>query len=146
MWITRFFTIMIIRSMLSICKWQHVKVVNTPARLKTHSISICEHGIPRIYFAKKPTFGNWPLCIRHQVSGSTHVDEKIDSLPNINNSLIINVWKDSSIEAPTPNMFSSNSNPASSTIIVTTTILGSNVQNTPSKMESQPWHHMQMLI
>jgi hypothetical protein len=43
-------------------------------------------------------------------------------------------------------MFSSNSNPASSTIIVTTTILGSNVQNTPSKMESQPWHHMQMLI
>jgi len=32
--------------------------MNTPARLKTHSVSICELGIPRICFARKPTFKN----------------------------------------------------------------------------------------
>jgi hypothetical protein len=33
-------------------------VVNTPTRLKTHLISIWDPEIPRIYLAKKLTFGN----------------------------------------------------------------------------------------
>jgi hypothetical protein len=61
---------------LSTCKQQHLKAVNTPTRLKTHPISICEPEIPRICFVRKPTFENWPSCIRHQVSGFADANEK----------------------------------------------------------------------
>jgi hypothetical protein len=39
--------------MLSICELQCLKVVNTPTKLKTRSIFICELGIPKIYFVEK---------------------------------------------------------------------------------------------
>jgi hypothetical protein len=54
----QFFTIMMIRSMLSTYKQQHFKVVSTPTRIKTRSIYICEPGILRLCFAKNPTFEN----------------------------------------------------------------------------------------
>jgi hypothetical protein len=76
--------------MLSTYKQPHLKVVNTPTRVKTCSISICELGIPRICFARKPTLKIWLSCIRHQVSGFAHVDEEINSLLNINNFPMIN--------------------------------------------------------
>jgi hypothetical protein len=75
--------------------------------LKTRSISICEPEIPRICFVRKPTFGNWPSCVSHQANGFAHADEGIKSLLNKDNSLDINDQEDSSIEAPTLNMFAS---------------------------------------
>jgi hypothetical protein len=75
--------------------------------LKTHLVSIYEPRIPKFCFARKPTFGNWLSCMYHQANGSAHIDEGIESLLNKDNSLVINVRKDFSIEAPTPNMFSS---------------------------------------
>jgi hypothetical protein len=69
--------------------------------LKTNSIFICEPGIARICFARKPTFGNWLSCSSHQVDGSAHANEGIESLLNKDNSPMTNDKKDSSIEAPT---------------------------------------------
>jgi hypothetical protein len=86
----QYFTIMMIWSMLSMYKQQHLKVVNTPTNVKTCAIFICETGITRICFAKKSTFKNWLSCICHQVSGFAHVDEEIDSLFNIDNFPMIN--------------------------------------------------------
>jgi len=82
--------------------------------LKTHLIFIYEPRIPKFCFARKPTFGNWLLCIYHQANGSAHVDEGIESLLNKDNSLLVIAQEDFSIEAPTPNMFSSSSNLATS--------------------------------
>jgi hypothetical protein len=77
--------------MLSTCKLQCFKVVNTPTKLKTRLVFICELGIPRIYFAEK----NSPFEIglhanTHQVSGSTHGDEEINNLINKDNSPLTN--------------------------------------------------------
>jgi hypothetical protein len=55
----------------------------------------------------------------HQVnSGSTHVDEIIESLINKNNYLVTSVQEAFSIEDPKPNIFSSKSSLAASTITI----------------------------
>jgi len=64
-------------------------------------------------------FGNWPSWMHHHVSGSTHVDGKIGSLLNKDYSLVTNAREDSSIEAPTPNIFSSNSSSMTSIVAIT---------------------------
>jgi hypothetical protein len=45
------------------------------------------------------------------------MDEQIDNLLNRNNFPMTNAQKDSSIEAPTPNIFSSSFNLASSVVV-----------------------------
>jgi hypothetical protein len=100
------------------------KVVNSPTRLETYLVSICEPRIPRICFVKKPIFANWPSYIGHQANGFAHVDEEIKSLlNNKDNSPMTNVQKDSSIEAPTPNMFPSNSSPATSIVTIANVLI-----------------------
>jgi hypothetical protein len=91
--------------MFSICKRQHLKIVNTPKRLETYLVSIYEPKIPMICFVRKPTFKNWSSYIHHQASGFASVDEEIESLLNKDNSPMTNAQKDSSIKAATPNMF-----------------------------------------
>jgi hypothetical protein len=56
--------------------------------------------------------------VHHHASGSTHSNGKTRSLLNINSSLVTNAHEDSSIEAPTPNIFSSNFSPTTSTITI----------------------------
>jgi hypothetical protein len=73
-------------------------------------------------FAKKPTFGNWPSYIHHQANGSAHVDERIESLLNKDNSQVISNQEDSSIDSiedPTPNMFSPSYSPITSIAAIT---------------------------
>jgi hypothetical protein len=112
---------------LSTCKQQHLKVVNTPTRLKTCPISICEPKIPRICFARElPTFENWSSCICHQVSGFVDANEKIKNFINKDNSTVTNAWEHSSIQASIPNIFSSSSNFASLIVVTTKTVLGFN--------------------
>jgi len=113
-----------IPSILSTCKWQCFETVNTPTRLKINLVFIYEPKIPKIYFVRKPTFGNKPSCICHQVNEYAHVDEEINNFLNKDNSLMTNAQKDSSIKAPVPNIFCSNSNPTSSINLVLVTILG----------------------
>jgi hypothetical protein len=75
--------------------------------------------ILRICFARKPTFGNWPSCICHQTNGFAHVNDEIKSLLNKDNFLVTGVQEDSTIEAPTPNMFSSSYGLTTSTAAIT---------------------------
>jgi hypothetical protein len=104
--------------------------------LKTHLIFICELEIPRICFARKPTFGNWPSCIHHQTNGSTHANVRIKNLLNNYNSLVTNAQKDSSIEAPTPNMFSSSFGLTTLIVaIANVPAIGFSRSNMPSKEE-----------
>jgi hypothetical protein len=116
----QFFTAVIIWSIFSTCKQQHLRVINTPTRLKTPSIFIYEptDKISRICFGRKPTFGNWPSHIHHQANGSAHVDEGIESLLNKYNSQATNSQEDSLIEAPTPNMFFSSLGPTTSIVAI----------------------------
>jgi hypothetical protein len=44
--------------MLSTCKGQHFKAINTQTRLKTGLVSLFELGISRICSAEKPAFRN----------------------------------------------------------------------------------------
>ncbi len=85
-----------IQSMLSTCKWQCPKAINTATKLKTCSDSICELEILKFCFARKPTFRNWLSCICHRVSGSAHANEEINNLLNKDNSPMTIVKKDSS--------------------------------------------------
>jgi hypothetical protein len=81
-------------------------------------------------------FGNRPSWMRRHVSGSTHADGKIGSLLNKDYSLVTNAREDSLIEAPTPNIFSSNSSSTTSIVAITVDALmavGFNHQSRPSK-------------
>jgi len=59
-----------------------------------------------------------PSCIKDQANGFAHEDEGIKSLKNKDNSPMIDDQKDSSIEAPTINMFSSTFGPVASITII----------------------------
>jgi hypothetical protein len=87
--------------------------MNTLAKLKTHYISIYEPKIPRMFcFARKSTFE-----IGLHAYATKLMDEEVDNLLNRNNSPMTNARKDSSIEAPTPNIFSSSFNLASLVVL-----------------------------
>ncbi len=69
-------------------------------------------------FAWKPTFGNWPSWMHHKASGFEDVNGGIENLLNKNNFLLTNVHEISSIEVPTPNIFSLRSNLTTSTTVI----------------------------
>jgi hypothetical protein len=54
----QFIITLMIRSKLSTSNLQCLRVVNIPAKLNTHSISIYDLEIPNICLARKLTFGN----------------------------------------------------------------------------------------
>jgi hypothetical protein len=57
--------------------------------------------------------------MHHQASETMHVDERIENFLKEDNSLMIGVWKDSSMEAPILNIFFSKSSLATVTNVVT---------------------------
>jgi hypothetical protein len=70
-----------------------------------------EPMIPRICLTRKPTFGNWPSCVSRQANGFAHANERIESFLNKYNSPMTNDQENSSVEAPTIDMFFSSFGP-----------------------------------
>jgi hypothetical protein len=84
---------------------QHLRIINTSTRLNTHLISICGIGIPKMYLAKKPMFGNWPSWLCHKTRWSTCATIVRNNLLNKYNSPTY-AHENSSIKAATSKMLS----------------------------------------
>ncbi len=82
----------------------NVEVINTPTRLKTISISICDLEIPKIYLARKPTFENWLSWLSHQTRGLAHAIQVTNILMNKDSSPTTSAYENSLIHALTPKM------------------------------------------
>ncbi len=82
---------------------QHLWVINTLASLNTHLLSTYGIGIPKMYLAKKPMFGNWLSWLHHKTRGSTHAIVVRNDLLNKYNSPT-NAHEDFSIKATTYKM------------------------------------------
>ncbi len=78
-------------------------------KAKNIFVSIWNLRIPKIYLARKPTFENWFIWVRHQAKGSTHLNKRIYNFQNNDNSLITNTHTYFSMDVPTPNMLISSS-------------------------------------
>ncbi len=78
-------------------------------KAKITFVSIWNLRIPKIYFARKPTFGNWFIWVHHQAKGSTHLNKRIYNLQNNHNYLITSRQAYFSMDALTPNMLISSS-------------------------------------
>ncbi len=79
---------------------QHLRIINTSTRLNTHLVSICGIGIPKMYLAKKPMFGNWLSWLHHKTRGLTHATVVRNNLLNKYNSPT-SAHEDSSIKVAT---------------------------------------------
>ncbi len=83
--------------------FQHLRIINTLARLKTHLVSVCGIGILKMYLAKKPMFGNWLSWLCHKTRGLTHAIIIRNNLLNKYNTPT-SAHEDSSIKVATSKM------------------------------------------
>jgi hypothetical protein len=144
--LNQFLAIVLILSKFSTCKQHLRKVVNILARLNIIFVSICDPGMPRIYLAINPPFGNYLSWFHHQGKGSSHLVGGMDNLLNKYTFLVTSVRKDSSKDAPTPKMLPSYLGSSRWPKEVHASIVGFKVSNQVMKKGLQFSNHIQKQV